>query len=115
MNKSLYDLEPGDFWIDKKGSEIRAFSFVKEVTRQREYIVELEFLVFDGKRIVVYKFEGDQRKHDPIDWVSNPAYHELHPARHEEYTELIKMLFELELDTSNWEKPISDRKPNWSS
>lgn len=113
MAKSLYQLKPGDFWVERKGSGTRTFSFVKEVTDEGNYIVELEFLVHDGKRIVAYKFEGDQRKYNPETWFANPTTYDLHSANDEEYTELVKMLFELDLDIENWTNPISDPIPSW--
>lgn len=114
MSKSLYKLKPGDFWVERKGSTTRTFSFVKAVTEEGEYIVELEFLVHDSSnRVVVYKFEGDQRKYNPEKWFEHPNVYDLHSAKREDYMSLIQMLFEFEVDIENWLKPISDPKLKW--
>lgn len=93
MQKSLYDLQPGDAFILYKGSKNYTVSFVSKVINGN-YKVDFEIFVHESQSMAIYDFSNKRRIYNPDEWFESPWLHaKTHSMTELEERDLIKKIF----------------------
>lgn len=104
---NLYTLKPGDIFITKHSESISSYAIVDSVVKEssrNKYKVQVEFLAHhDSDKLAPYHFDSSERVHDPIKWFAPQSRIEVRSGREKDYKNIIKMLFEYELNTEYWQ------------